>query len=285
MNQLPREKQVQVISALVEGNSINATVRMTGVSKPTVLKLIEDLGTVCWRYQDKVFRNLSCERIQCDEIWNFCYSKERNVPKDKKGRFGYGDIYTWVAICPDTKLVPTWYVGRRDMQSARAFMGDLAKRLPRRVQISTDGFSPYLQAIKENFGTNVDYGQVVKIYDVLQASREREVRYSPMNICGVKTEPLIGKPDMGRVSTSFVERQNLTLRMSMRRFTRLTNAHSKKVENLMYAIALHYMYYNFGRVNQAIRVTPAMKAGVSDHIWTIGEILALLDSHLIHSEN
>ena len=273
MNRLKQEKQVQIISALVEGNSIRATSRMTGAAKGTILKLLADVGKVCSDYQNKVFINLSCKKIQCDEIWAFCYSKDKNVPEDKKGQFGYGDVYTWTAICEDTKLVPSWYIGRRDLESAIIFMNDLASRLNNRVQITTDGLRAYLEAVESAFGGDVDYSQLVKLYG--NKKEKNEVRYSASRCIGAKKNVVSGNPKS--TSTSYVERQNLTMRMSMRRFTRLTNGFSKKVENLEHAIALHFMYYNFCRIHQSLRITPAMKAKVTRKLWEIEDILNLLD--------
>jgi IS1 family transposase len=272
MNKLTREKQAQVVSALVEGNSIRATVRMTGVAKNTVVKLLADLGRACAEYQDKAFKNLPCKRIQCDEIWSFCYAKEKNVPEDKKGIFGYGDVWTFTAICADTKLVPSWHIGRRDVEDAIIFMKDLAGRLASRVQLTTDGHKMYLGAVENAFGSGIDFSQLVKIYG---QTVEGQKRYSPPQCIGTIKTPINGKPDMLKVSTSYVERQNLTMRMNMRRFTRLTNAFSKKVVNLFYAVSLHFMYYNFCRIHQTLRVTPAMEAKVTDHVWTIDEVLRL----------
>ncbi len=275
MNRLKQEKQVQIISALVEGNSIRATSRMTGTAKGTVLKLLADVGEACSDYQNKVFRDLSCKRLQCDEIWSFCYAKEKNVPDDKKGHFGYGDIYTWTAICEDTKLIPTWYVGKRDMQSAVVFMKDLANRLSSRVQLTTDGLMIYLDAVERAFGGDVDYSQLVKLYGNKKEKEKKQSRYSPSHCIGTRKSIVTGNPKS--TSTSFVERQNLTMRMSMRRFTRLTNGFSKKIENLEHAVALHFMYYNFCRIHQSLRVTPAMKARVTRTLWEIEDILNLLD--------
>ena len=274
MNKLKPEKQKQIIASLIEGNSIRATCRMTDTAKGTVLKLLADIGKVCAEYQDKVFRNLTCKRIQCDEIWSFCYAKEKNVPEDKKDKFGYGDIYTWTAICADTKLVPCWFIGRRDYLSARLFIQDLAKRLGGRVQLTTDGHRAYLQAVEDAFGKDIDYSQLIKLYG---SDRDSEVKYSPAQCNGAIKEKIQGNPDPKYVSTSYVERQNLTMRMSMRRFTRLTNAFSKKVDNLSHAVALHFMYYNFCRIHQTLRVTPAMEAGVTDRLWDVEDILALLN--------
>ena len=269
MNKLNRTKQVQVIAALVEGNSLNATVRMTGVAKNTILKLLADLGTACAEYQDKALRNLNCKRIQCDEIWQFCYAKQKNVPAEKQGQFGFGDVWTWVAIDADTKLVPSFMLGNRDAQTGKAFIDDLASRLANRVQLTTDGLKIYLDAVEGAFGADVDFAQLVKIYG---ASQE-ETRYSPAECIGCETKIVTGKPKAEHISTSYVERQNLTMRMSMRRFTRLTNGFSKKVENHFYALAIHYMHYNFCRIHKSLRVTPAMEAGIADHVWTIEEVL------------
>lgn len=272
MNKLDRKKQGQIIAALAEGNSINSTVRMTGVSKVTILKLLAQLGPVCADYQDRTFRNLKCKRIQCDEIWAFCYSKEKNVPAEKKGHFGYGDVWTWVAIDADTKLVPSFLVGNRDGHSAKMFIDDLAGRLAHRVQLTTDGLKAYLEAVEGSFGCEIDYAQLIKIYG---ASQE-EVRYSPAECIGCETKRISGTPDAKHISTSYIERQNLSMRMGMRRFTRLTNGFSKKIENHVYAVALFYMHYNFCRIHKTPRCTPAMEAGITNHIWSVEEIAALL---------
>jgi IS1 family transposase len=228
---------------------------------------------VCADYQDRVFRNLHCKRIQCDEIWCFCYAKEKNVPADKKGQFGYGDIWTWVAIDADTKLVPSFMVGRRDAWTAMIFVDDLKGRLANRVQLTTDGLRVYLNAVEGAFGADIDYAVLAKVYE----SSQEETRYSPAVCVSAEARIIQGRPDASHISTSYVERQNLTMRMGMRRFTRLTNGFSKKVENHTYQVALHYMHYNFCRIHKTLRVTPAMEAGVSDHVWSIGEIAALLD--------
>ena len=276
MNRLSKEKRAQVVTALVEGNSIRSTVRMTGVAKGTVLKLLADLGAACSEYQRQALVDLHCKRIQCDEIWSFCYSKEKNVPEHMKGKPGVGDVWTWTAMDADSKLMISWLVGERDAGYAAEFINDLAARLATRVQLTTDGLKIYLEAIEGAFGADVDYAQLVKLFG---EAPEQEKRYSPSQCTGCQKRRIEGRPDPRHVSTSFVERQNLTMRMSMRRFTRLTNAFSKKVENLEAAVALHFMWYNFGRIHQTLRVTPAMQAGVSDHVWTIEEILGLLDSN------
>lgn len=273
MNRLDKKKQAQVIAALVEGNSIRSTVRMTGVAKNTIVKLLVDTGKACAEYQDKAFRNLTCKRIQCDEIWSFCYSKQKNVPDDKRGQFGYGDVWTWTAIDADTKLIPSWLVADRSSKAAIEFINDLAGRLSNKIQLTTDGHRVYLEAVESAFGSEVDYAMLVKLYG---ASAESEKRYSPSECIGIEKSIISGKPDSKHISTSYVERQNLTMRMSMRRFTRLTNGFSKKVENHVHALSLYFMYYNFCRIHQTLRVTPAMKAGVTDHLWDIVDIIGLL---------
>ena len=275
MNRLSTQKRVQIVAALVEGNSINATSRIVGVSNNTVLKLLADLGDACAIYQDKVFRDLKCKRIECDEIWSFVHAKEGHLSAELRGVFGYGDVYTWVALDADTKLVPCWNVGRRDAVSGEAFIKDLASRLANRVQLSTDGFKVYLTAVEEAFGSEIDYGMIVKIYGHTQD--EATKRYSPAECIGCEKEVIQGAPDMNLVSTSYIERQNLTMRMSMRRFTRLTNGFSKKIENHMHAIAIHYMYYNFCRIHKTLRCSPAMEANVTKKLWSIEDIVALLD--------
>jgi len=275
MNKLSQQKRAQVVAALVEGNSIRSTVRMTGVCKKAVLKLLVDLGIAYAKYQHDKLRGLHCERIQCDEIWSFCYAKEKNVPHELKGRFGFGDVWTWMAIDADTKLVPCWMVGERNLDCAIKFIDDLASRLAHRIQLTTDGHRAYLEAVEGAFGSEIDYAMLQKLY--ASPSQEGTTRYSPAHCCGTRRETIIGHPDMANISTSYVERQNLTMRMHMRRFTRLTNAFSKKVENHRHAVALHYMYYNFVKIHQSIRVTPAMEAGVADHVWSIEEIVGLLN--------
>lgn len=276
MNRLSKDKRVQVVAALVEGNSIRSTVRMTGVAKGTVLKLLADLGAACSEYQQQTLVNLHCKRIQCDEIWSFCYAKEKNVPEHMKGRPGVGDVWTWTAMDADSKLVISWLVGERDAGYAAEFINDLAARLATRVQLTTDGLKVYLEAIEGAFGADVDFAQLVKLFG--ETPEQQQKRYSPPQCTGCQKHRIEGQPDPRHVSTSFVERQNLTMRMSMRRFTRLTNAFSKKVENLEAAVALHFMWYNFGRVHQTLRVTPVMQAGIADHVWTLEEIVGLLDS-------
>ena len=274
MNKLSIEKRAQILGLLVEGNSMRAITRLVGCSINTVTKLLVDVGEACLEYQDRALRDLTCKRMQCDEIWAFCGMKEKNVPKEHRGELGYGDVYTWTAIDPDTKLIASFLVGRRDYEYAKAFIEDLSDRLASRVQLTTDGHKAYLTAVEDAFAGDVDFAQLVKIYGPVPTSDQR--RYSPAGFTGADKTVICGKPDIDHVSTSHVERQNLTMRMSMRRFTRLSNGFSKKIENLEHAVALHFMYYNFGRIHKTLRVTPAMEAGISDHVWTLEEIAGLV---------
>jgi IS1 family transposase len=273
MNQLPLSKRVAVVSALVEGNSIRSTVRMTDVSKPTILKLLADLGTACAAFHNEHVRNVRARRIQCDEIWQFVGAKEKNVTPEQKAE-GWGDTWTWTAIDADTKLIPSWFVGSRDATSAWWFMRDLCSRLATRVQLTSDGHTAYLTAVEEAFEGEIDYAMLVKIYG---QPRDGAVRYSPAKFQTARREVIRGNPDPAHISTSYVERQNLSMRMSMRRFTRLTNAYSRKVENHAHAVALYFVHYNFARVHGTLRVTPAMAAGLADHVWGLEEIVELLD--------
>jgi IS1 family transposase len=274
MNRLNSHKRTAIIAALVEGNSLRATARMTGVAINTVVKLLIDAGIACAEYQDKALLKLTCKKVQCDEIWAFCYAKEKNVPEDKRGQFGFGDVWTWVAIDPETKLVISWFVGKRNAECAKAFMKDISERLTHRVQLTTDGLRAYLEAVDEAFGADIDYAQLVKLYGQEDGGAGR---YSPPKCNGTRKHTINGKPDKRHISTSYIERQNLTMRMNMRRFTRLTNAFSKKVENLAHAIALHYMYYNFCRIHQTLRVSPAMEAGVTNKFWAVRDIVKLVE--------
>lgn len=275
MNKLDTKKRTQIVAALAEGNSIRSTVRMTGASKNTVAKLLVELGDVCIEYMNRVLRNLPCKRIQVDEIWSFIYAKQKNVTQEISEKQFAGDVWTWVAMDADTKLIPCWLVADRSADSASILMHDLAGRLASRVQLTTDGHRAYLIAVESAFGADVDFSQLIKLYG---STQEAETKYSPGECIGCKRERVVGNPDPAHVSTSFIERQNLTMRMSMRRFTRLTNAFSKKIENHVAMIAVHYMNYNFCRIHQSLRITPAMAAGVSNHVWDIEEIIAILEA-------
>jgi IS1 family transposase len=278
MNRLSTEKRAQVLSMLVEGNSVRATSRMAGVAINTVQKLLLDVGEACAAYQDEHLRDLDCKTIEADEIWSFVYSKARNVPEDRKGEFGVGDVWTWTALDADSKLIVCWYVGGRANEDAAAFMTDLSERLSNRIQLTTDGHGAYPNAVGLAFRHNIDFAQLIKQY---ASPREGQARYSPAICTGARVRVDRGDPDPARISTSYVERQNLTMRMGMRRFTRLTNGFSKKLDNHMAAIALHFLYYNFARPHTTLANpyarTPAMAAGIEDHVWTMTEIAALLD--------
>lgn len=276
MNKLSLKQRAQILHLLVEGNSLRATARIADVSRNTVDKLLRDVGAACLEYQDEHLRNLPCKRVQCDEIWSFVYSKQKNVPEGMEDVAG--DVWTWTAICADSKVVPCWHVGSRDAEDANIFITDLASRLSSRVQLTTDGHKAYLDAVEGAFAWEIDYAMLVKIYGGSEAPKQRaHKKYSPSQFTGAKKKTINGSPVDRHISTSFVGRQNLTMRMSMRRFTRLTNGFSKKVENHMHAISLHFMYYNFGRIHQSLRVTPCMEAGISDHLWSLEEIAALAD--------
>jgi IS1 family transposase len=272
MNRLNKEQQTRVVAALVEGNSIRSTSRMTGVARNTVTTLLLDLAEACAGYHDMHVRNLKVRRLQCDEIWNFVGAKAKNVSVEKKAE-GWGDTWTWTALDADTKLCVSYLVGGRDAGWAKEFMEDCASRISSRVQITTDGHRAYLEAVEGAFGMDVDYAQLQKIYG---APLDDHRRYSPATCIGCDMKTVSGNPDPKHVSTSFVERQNLSMRMSIRRFTRLTNAFSKKVENHAAAVALWFMYYNFCRIHQTLRVTPAMEAGIASHVWSIQELVSLL---------
>lgn len=279
MNKLTKEKRVQIVAALSEGMGINAVTRMTDVSKNTILKLLADLGTACAAYQDSAFQNLTCKKVQLDEIWSFCHAKAKNVPEAKRGLLGFGDVWTWVALDADTKLVPCWHVGRRDANAAYEFVADLASRLKNKVQLTTDGYRPYLEAVEDAFGGNVDYAMLVKLYGGEQTKQDA-IKYSPAKYVGARKKAITGNPRGRDVSTSFVERQNLTMRCSIRRFTRLTNGFSKKFANHIAAISLHYMIYNFVKIHSSLRCTPAMAAGVTSKLWEIEDVIEMADAYL-----
>ena len=275
MNRLSTERRGPVISCLVEGMSGRATVRVTGVAKNTIVKLLTDLGEACSEYQDRVLRNLPCKAIECDEIWSFCYSKAKNVPIKYEDEFGYGDVWTWTAIDADTKLMVSYFVGDRSGESALILVDDLRSRLANRVQISTDGHRVYLEAIEGAFGGDVDYGQVIKLYG---ATPGGPGRYSPAECTGIKKRVVEGDPEEKHISTSYIERSNLSIRMQNRRFTRLTNAFSKKFQNHAHMLALYFAFYNFVRIHKTLRMTPAMAAGVVDTLWTMEDIAERIEA-------
>jgi len=281
MNVLTTKDRARILSMLVEGNSVNATCRMTGVSKNTVLKLLSHVGRASAAYCDRVMVNLNCKKIQCDEIWGFVGMKQKNVPEELKGTFGFGDVYTWTAIDADTKLMPCWNVGTRGAESAYDFIHDLASRLANRIQLTTDGHHAYVVAVEDAFGADVDFAQLIKIYGTQGQTRQDQQRYSPAECTGIEKRVVTGNPVMKNVSTSYVERANLTMRMGMRRFTRLTNGFSKKVENHMHAVSLHFMHYNFCRIHSSIRVTPAMEAKLDDHVWSMEEVVMMADTQRV----
>ncbi|WP_188663344.1 DDE-type integrase/transposase/recombinase [Arenimonas soli] len=274
MNRMPLAKRAQILGFLVEGMSLRAASRLADCSINTVTKLLVDVGMACAEYQDRELRNLSCQRVQCDEVWSFVGCKQRNLPAERKAESGVGDVWTWTAIDADSKLVLSWLVGDRDKEAATMFVSDLASRLSNRIQLTTDGYRIYLEAVNSGFDVPVDYGMLVKHYSEGQQGPER--KYSPSKFVSAERRKVMGKPDKAHISTSYVERQNLTMRMSVRRFTRLTNGFSKKAENHAHAVALHFMYYNFGRIHKTLRVTPAMEAGVASHVWRLEEIAALV---------
>ncbi len=275
MNKLDTKKRTLIIRCLVEGQSVRSTARTAEVSKNTVTKLLIDAGKACADYQDKALRDLPCQRIQVDEIWSFIYAKEKNVARAKSAPPEAGDVWTWTAIDAETKLVPSWRVGDRSGETAIDFMDDLRGRLAARVQLTSDGHKPYLEAVEGTFGGDVDYAQLIKLYG---EAPEAEKRYSPATCIGARKRRVEGSPDPDHVSTSYVERNNLTMRMSIRRFTRLTNAFSKKIENHVHSVALHFMHYNFCRQHKSLDgISPAMAAGVTDRLWDIEDIVRLVD--------
>lgn len=276
MNKLSNEKRAQILSVLCEGMGINAACRITGASKNTVLKLLADAGEACAKYQNEKMQNLNCKRVECDEIWSFVGMKQKNVPEEMQGTFGIGDVYTWTAIDADTKLIPCWHVGTRDADSAFEFINDLASRLANRVQLTTDGHKAYIDAVDGAFGNDIDYAMLVKHYSNPSEGKQAQKRYSPSKFVSADKRRITGDPEIKHVSTSYVERQNLTMRMHMRRFTRLTNSFSKKLENHMHAISLYFMFYNFCKIHKTLRVTPAMEAGIANRVWDIIDVVGLI---------
>jgi len=279
MRKLDTKTRALIIRLLVEGNSIRATSRIADVSKNTVNKLLIDAGKACSKYHDENVRNVNASVIQCDEIWSFTYAKAKNVETAKAAPEGAGDTWTWTAIDSDSKLIVSYMVGGRDSEYAIAFMDDLRDRLANRVQLTTDGHKAYLEAVEGAFGGDVDYAMLIKMYGNTPGGKSHEKKYSPAECTGIKKRLIEGEPVKSLVSTSHVERQNLTMRMHMRRFTRLTNAFSKKVENHECAVSLHFMYYNFVRVHQTLKVTPAMESGLTDRLWDISDLVNLIDAN------
>ncbi len=274
MNRLSLDSRAQILGMLVEGASLRAASCMADVSINTVSKLLVDVGTACAEYQDRTLRNLTCRRIQCDEIWSFVYAKQKNVPAAKAAPGNAGDVWTWVALDAETKLVASWMVGTRDLGAATEFMQDLAGRLASRVQLTTDGHHAYLNAVEDAFGADIDFAQLRKIY---ASEYDCPGRYSPPAVVTAKKHIVKGEPDPAHISTSHAERQNLSMRMGMGRFTRLTNGFSKKLDNHVAAVALYFQHYNFARIHKTLRVTPAMASRVADHVWSLQELARLAD--------
>jgi IS1 family transposase len=270
MNKLNTADRVRVVAALVEGNSINSTVRMTGISKPTILKLIRDLGDACANFHDREVQDVPAKRVQADEVWAFCQCKQKNVKAENAGVLGHGDVWTWTAIDADTKLMIAWRIGTRD---ATEFLRDVASRLSTRIQLTTDAHGVYRDAVNDNFGTNIDYAQLIKIFGQTFAG---PARYSPAACMGIEKRKIYGDPDSDHISTSYVERSNLTVRMGMRRYTRLTNGFSKKIENHVAMTTIFFVYYNYCRIHMTLKVTPAMEAGLTDRLWEIADLVNLL---------
>lgn len=277
MNRLSLATRAQILSMLCEGSSMRSISRVTDVSINTVDKLLRDAGAVCAAFHDKTVRGVKSQRVQCDEIWSFCYAKAKNVPTAKRQDLAYGDVWTWTALDADSKLILSWIVGGRDADYALGLMDDLRGRLANRVQLTTDGHKAYLEAVEEAFGADVDYAMLIKLYGAPPSSAEAARRYSPADCVGARKTPITGNPDPKHVSTSYSERHNLTIRMGMRRFTGLTNAFTKKVENHCHALSLYFVFYNFVRMHKTLRMTPAMAAGVSDRLWSMDDIVALID--------
>ena len=276
MIKLPLVKRVMILNGLCEGMSMRSTSRMADVSINTVTKLLVDAGETCLALHDELVRGVKADRIQCDEIWSFCYAKQKNAPTAKRQDLAYGDVWTWTALDADSKMIVSYLVGGRDADYALGLMDDLRRRLASRVQLTTDGHKAYLSAVEEAFGADVDYAMLIKLYGA--APQGPQVRYSPAECIGARKTPIEGAPDLDHVSTSYVERSNLSIRMRNRRFTRLTNAFSKKFENHVHALALYFMFYNFVRVHKTLCMSPAMAAGVSETLWTMEDIAERIEA-------
>ncbi len=274
MNKLPVAKRVQILSLLCEGSSMRSISRLCDVSINTVSKLLVDAGRVCATFHDEKVRGVKSRRVQVDEIWSFTYAKKKNVEKAKKAPEGAGDTWTWTGLDADSKLIISWLVGNRDAVDASAFVNDLASRLENRIQLTSDGLKLYIDAVEEAFGGDIDYAMLVKIYG---ASGENETRSSPAKCLGAIPHEVCGEPDPKHISTSYVERQNLTMRMHMRRFTRLTNAFSKKFENVVHTMALYAVFYNWTKIHKTLKVTPAMQAGLTDRVWDMADVVAMIE--------
>ena len=283
MNTLPDSKRIQILSMLVEGSSMRSISRVAGVSINTVTKLLVDAGKACETFHNEHVQNVSASRVQCDEIWSFCYAKAKNVKDAKSAPEEAGDVWTWTALDSDSKMILSWMVGGRDAGYATEFMADLQTRLAHRVQLTTDGLASYLEAVEDAFGSEIDYAQLVKLYGEAK-DQGPERKYSPSVCNGTKKIPIQGHPDKKHISTSYVERHNLTMRMSMRRFTRLTNAFSKKIENHCHALALYFVFYNFIKIHKSLKVTPVIEAGVADRLYEFTDILELIDAKKVSTK-
>jgi IS1 family transposase len=279
MNKLPIVKRAHILTLLCEGMSMRAIARATGVSFNTIDKLLQDAGEACVAFHDKTVRGLKSQRVQCDEVWSFCYAKAKNVPTAKAAPSQAGDVWTWTALDADSKLIVSWMVGGRDADYALALMDDLRSRVDTRMQLTTDGHTPYLRAVEEAFGADIDYSMLIKLYGAPPASVEAARRYSPADCVGTRRDKITGNPDPKHVSTSYVERHNLSIRMGVRRFTRLTNAFSKRIDNHCHALAIYFVYYNFCRSHASLKkLTPAMAAGVAIGPWEMSDVVALIDA-------